>query len=146
MCPRARNTEQRSNAPRRAQDSVRTRATVGLRAPKRTREPLVARKLRLWRAERVARSIAYSYGFELDELLYSRGRARTLVRARHHLWTVIQHTLDLSTPEIARAFGVDHSTVLYAVRKFERHLAAMYPAAPVPRLAGTERAAMVMGT
>lgn len=155
-CPR--DTEQRSNASRArkrrdgarekrdpgAPRSVRARATLAPREPQsrltrsaRARAAIVARKLRLWRAERVARAIAHSYGHELHDLFASGRTHPTVSAARHHLWAVLRATLDLSFPELGRVFGTDHSTIMYGVRKFERTLAAAY--APPPRLDGTEQ-------
>ena len=39
---------------------------------------------------------------------------------------VLRHTLDLSSPEVARIFGVDHTTVLAACLAHEAYLASLY--------------------
>jgi chromosomal replication initiation ATPase DnaA len=57
-------------------------------------------------------------------------RTDNAARARHHLWTVLRHTLDLSYPKLARAFGCDHSTIVSGVQKFERALTAAYATEP----------------
>ena len=97
------------------------------RSPRRRKIALAA--LDLWGAHRVATAIAQSYGTTLDAVL-GVSTSRNTARARHHLWAVLRHTLDLSTPELGRAFGVDHTTVLDAVGNFERALAAAYRGVP----------------
>jgi chromosomal replication initiation ATPase DnaA len=65
-----------------------------------------------------AQALAKEYRVALDDLL-GRNRTPTVVRARHHFWMLVRHTLDWSYPEIAKLFGADHSTVLCGVRKCE---------------------------
>lgn len=61
-------------------------------------------------------------GIDLGEVT-ARGRSRSVVRVRHALWSILRDTLDLSLPEVGRIFGVDHTTVLAAVRKYHDSLA-----------------------
>lgn len=64
------------------------------------------------------------------DLLHVRGRkTASLCRARHHLWAVIRHSTQLSFHEIADVFGVDHTSIEYGVRRWERELAAMHAGA-----------------
>lgn len=65
--------------------------------------------------------IRREYRLTYEELLGG-DRHKTAAAARHHLWLLIKHTLDLSYPEMARIFFVDHTTVLTGVRKAERVL------------------------
>lgn len=51
----------------------------------------------------------------------SRQRTKNIVRARHDFWCRLRNREGscFSYPEIARLFGMDHTTVLAAVRSFE---------------------------
>lgn len=75
-----------------------------------------------------AREYCVSQGSTLLEVLSS-DRHASVARARHRLWTVMRHTLGLSYPELARIFGVDHTTIMSGVKKCE---AQMQAAAPSP--------------
>lgn|GEM_PF-3946294 len=77
------------------------------------------------RALRIAHQIGDEHGRTVRVLL-SRDRHKTVIHARHQLWTVVRHTLNLSYPELAELFEVDHTTVLYAVHKREGELAHEY--------------------
>lgn len=66
-------------------------------------------------ARRLAAAHAKRHRVELAEALYLRTPAA--VRARHATWRELRHTHSWSLPRIARVFGVDHTTVLAAVRK-----------------------------
>jgi chromosomal replication initiation ATPase DnaA len=48
-----------------------------------------------------------------------RDRHMSVVRVRHAVWTALRDH-GLSTPEIGRLFGVDHTTVLYGTRSPKR--------------------------
>ena len=56
-------------------------------------------------------------GLTLEAIL-GPGRYRTAVRGRHALIWYWRTHLGLTFPEIGRAFGRDHSTAQYAVRRF----------------------------
>lgn len=60
-------------------------------------------------------SLAREYGVTTGDVL-SRARTRTVVKCRHHMWRLLRDTLDLSYPEIGRIWGVDHTSVMTAVR------------------------------
>lgn len=66
-----------------------------------------------------AERTAAEYRVSLKDVL-SCARHRNASKARRHLWTLIRDSLDLSYPEIGSLFGVDHTSVLNAVRK--RHV------------------------
>jgi chromosomal replication initiation ATPase DnaA len=56
------------------------------------------------------------------QVLAEKCRSRNVIRARHRLWSLLRHALDLSYPEMAQVFEVDHTTIVVAVRKREREL------------------------
>lgn len=68
-------------------------------------------------ALRTAYRIADAHGLTLERLL-SRDRTANVVAARHELWLIVRSTLgDMSYPELARVFEVDHTTILHAAHK-----------------------------
>jgi chromosomal replication initiation ATPase DnaA len=75
-------------------------------------------------ARAVAERTAGEFGVTLEEVLAGESRSRSVARARHRLWCLIRHTLDLSYPEMERVFEADHTTILAAVKKRERELGA----------------------
>lgn len=62
--------------------------------------------------------IARSHHVETFDIL-GRGRSKQIAFARRHAWAVVRWTFDFSYPEIGRLFGVDHTSVLAGVRKYE---------------------------
>lgn len=60
-------------------------------------------------------TVAAIYGIDA-ELIWSRQRGPTLVEARHLAWWALREKTGWSYPELGRALGVDHSTVLHGVR------------------------------
>jgi chromosomal replication initiation ATPase DnaA len=73
-----------------------------------------------------ALGIVQAYGCQLTDVLGG-DRHKYPTKARHHIWMVLRHSLDMSYPEIAGAMGWgDHSSIIYGVRKAERWLAAEY--------------------
>lgn len=54
--------------------------------------------------------------------VFGRDRHKSAAAARRHIWMVLRHTLLMSYPEIGRVFGVDHTSVLYGVRRAEGEL------------------------
>ena len=57
-----------------------------------------------------------------DNLLRSRNKAKNTSEARHVAMYLIRKLTNLSFPYIAQVFGVNHTTVLYAVRRVENDL------------------------
>ncbi len=57
-----------------------------------------------------------------DNLLRSRNKAKNTSEARHVAMYLIRKLTNLSFPDIAQVFGVNHTTVLYAVRRVENDL------------------------
>lgn len=64
----------------------------------------------------LARQIAREYGVTLYEMV-GRDRHKGPASARHALWARMYGTGTWSYPRIAAIFGVDHSTVQWAVNK-----------------------------
>ncbi len=89
------------------------------RPPRRKR--VLARLERLG-ARALAERTASEFGVTLGKVLQGTSRSRSVIRARHRIWCLLRHTLDLSYPEMARVFEADHTTILVAVRKREREL------------------------
>jgi chromosomal replication initiation ATPase DnaA len=84
---------------------------------------VVARLERLG-ARVLADRTASEFGVVLADILDGERRSRSIVRARHRLWCLLRHTLDLSYLEMEQVFEADHTTILNAVRKRERELNA----------------------
>lgn len=66
----------------------------------------------------VTESVA-TEGADLDHVLAG-ARHKSSARARHRAWAVIRSKTSASLHEIAKAFGVDHTTVLDGIRKHEQ--------------------------
>jgi chromosomal replication initiation ATPase DnaA len=89
------------------------------RPPRRKR--VLARLERIG-ARGLAERTASEFGVALGKVLQGKCRSRSVIRARHRLWCLLRHTLDLSYPEMAQVFEADHTTIVVAVRKREREL------------------------
>jgi chromosomal replication initiation ATPase DnaA len=72
--------------------------------------PLVARG-----AAEVVQAVAQETGVRPSEIL-GRDRSRHVVAARHRVWAML-HRSGWSAASIGREFGVDHTSVLYALGK-----------------------------
>lgn len=73
----------------------------------------------------VAKRVAAEYHVSLNSILDG-ARMKSVAAARHRIWVLLRHTLDMSNAEIANTFGVDRSTVDVAIRKREAELARVY--------------------
>jgi chromosomal replication initiator protein len=72
-------------------------------------------------ARSIIDAVASAYAVDLKDLLGS-SRVKGLVTPRHvSMWLIRRHT-QLSSPEIGRLFGKDHSTVLHACGKVDGQL------------------------
>lgn len=71
---------------------------------------------------RIARAVAKAHGLTFREML-SKRRAVRLVRARQHaMWEIKEHA-NLSLPQIGIILGgLDHTTVLYGIRRHQRRI------------------------
>jgi chromosomal replication initiation ATPase DnaA len=87
--------------------------------PRRAR---VLERLEFLGARALAQRTASEFGVALGTVLQGKSRSRSVIRARHRIWCLVRHTLDLSYPEMERLFEVDHTTIVVAVRKREREL------------------------
>ena len=72
---------------------------------------------------RIKRLVAERLGADPDQI-DGAGRAPGLVQARHVAIYLCRELTALSLPQIGARFGRDHSTILHAVRKIEREVAA----------------------
>ena len=65
----------------------------------------------------VAADVAQKYGVSLQEVM-STSRLKKLVTARHAAWAEVARRFPwISSPQLARMFKRDHSTILYALHK-----------------------------
>ena len=70
----------------------------------------------------ILKATAEVFNFTIEQIIGG-SRRRPLVDARQIAMYVTRNMTDLSYPEIGRAFGNrDHTTVIHAVRKIERHM------------------------
>ena len=70
-------------------------------------------------AERIAAAAARAHDLSVPEM-FSDGRSRSRVRARRTAWWLARRLTRRSLAEIARDFGgVNHTTVLYGLRRLE---------------------------
>jgi chromosomal replication initiation ATPase DnaA len=72
-------------------------------------------KVRLERVQALAASLAAETGIPAEDIL-GRSRERAVVAVRHRLWSALYNT-GLSMPIVAELVGVDHTSVLAALRK-----------------------------
>lgn len=73
------------------------------------------------RAEAIARIVAEDHGLRFGELCSGR-RDRALVDARHEaIWRIHERCPLLSMPDIARIFGMNHTTVLWVLGRKGAH-------------------------
>jgi chromosomal replication initiation ATPase DnaA len=68
----------------------------------------------------LADRVCAEYGTSLDVVV--RGRQGRATRARHRIWTLLRHTLDLSYLELEALWDTDHSSIMRGVKKCEREL------------------------
>ena len=96
--------------------------SAGPRGPIFRRRPVGTYVVHLPLSVRAAgERIAAEHGLTFARMA-SRSRLATTVRARHRWWAATKWSLGLSYPETGALFGVDHTTVMAAVRKVETQL------------------------
>lgn len=78
------------------------------------RQPDLVDVLVLMDIHQPAISLCSSCGIRLNDTLV-KTHVREVVRARHGIW-VMMHAKGAGISQIARVFGVDHSTVFYAIK------------------------------
>lgn len=98
---------------------------AALEATKFSRAEFVEGNLGAIGALSFVRRLCLEHGVPLRWVLEGR-ISKVATAARWRAWTILRHTLDLSFPEIADLFFVDHSTVVHAVHRVERELEEMY--------------------
>jgi chromosomal replication initiation ATPase DnaA len=74
----------------------------------------------------IQRVVAGHFNITVQELTGLR-RYGPIVRPRHLAMWLSRYCTDLSFPEIGRAFNRDHTSVIYAVEKYEKHWCRMDP-------------------
>jgi len=72
----------------------------------------------------IAAEVAQANGLTLAELR-SRNRAQRIARPRQEAMAKIHQTGRYTLTQIARFFGMDHTTVLYGVRQYEARAAGV---------------------
>ena len=72
----------------------------------------------------IAAEVAQANGLTLAELK-SRNRAQRIARPRQEAMAKIHQTGRYTLTQIARFFGMDHTTVLYGVRQYEARAAGV---------------------
>lgn len=60
------------------------------------------------------------------ERVCGRDRHKSVTRARHEIWSLLRSSTEMSYPEIGALFGVDHTSVMDAIKKREARLAKIY--------------------
>ena len=75
-------------------------------------------KARITPAGSYIRDRCYELGIAVDEVL-GPSRKRAVVPFRHLLMWEVRNRFDLSTVQIARVFGRDHTVIIYACQKME---------------------------
>lgn len=70
------------------------------------------------RMRQTVRLVAEHYGMEPDDILV-RGRVRIATTARAHAMSILaRDNIAISMAGIGRAFGLDHTTVIHAIRRY----------------------------
>ena len=89
-----------------------------------TTAPLIPRKLRSRKATiaDIYRVVAAAHSIPLI-VLRARSRANHIAHARQIVMYLAHNNVGLSYPEVGRAMGYDHSTVLYGCRKVGKRMA-----------------------
>lgn len=67
-------------------------------------------------------------GVPLLTVVASARRSKSIARVRHELWLMLREApFNWSYPEIAKLFNVDHSSVMYGVKRAREEREAMVP-------------------
>ncbi|MFO0661388.1 MAG: chromosomal replication initiator protein DnaA [Polyangiaceae bacterium] len=75
-----------------------------------------ASRPRITSMDDIQRLVCHHFSLRSSDLL-SKDRSQSVTKARHIAMYLCKHNLNVSYPEIGRAFGRDHSTVMSAVKK-----------------------------
>lgn len=66
----------------------------------------------------IVKLVALKHGLTPDDLTKHKGHFRHIVAARHEaIWLIKWHRPWMSLVEIGRVFGMDHTSILHAIRK-----------------------------
>jgi chromosomal replication initiation ATPase DnaA len=80
--------------------------------------PITKNLVRIHALETVLR-ICEKHGVTFNAII-SRSRYKSVVRARHHAWTLIRNSTDMSFPEIGLVWGgMDHTSIIHGVKQHE---------------------------
>lgn len=71
--------------------------------------------------------IAAEHGLTRPEVLLSQNRQPAVVRARDHFLAVVKWSTGLSLKEMRDVFGMDHTSILTAIRRHEARLNGEFP-------------------
>tara|TARA_Y200000002_G_scaffold382826_1_gene401520 strand:- start:3750 stop:5069 length:1320 start_codon:yes stop_codon:yes gene_type:complete len=83
---------------------------------KQTLKDLIVAKMRMITVDSIIGEVAKYFNLKTTDLL-SKKRTRHIARARQIAMKIAYESTSNSYPQIADAFGVDHTTVMYACRK-----------------------------
>jgi len=73
------------------------------------------------RVDRIVARVAAIYGVSVKDLM-GKGRHKAVTGARHVAMYTVREVTKLSLPQLGKAFGRDHTTVLHACKKVEELL------------------------
>ena len=76
-----------------------------------------------WQA--IVQDVSHKRGVAVAELM-GRSQRFAVSHARFECWSLIREKLGVSYPTIARWWGVDHSSVMHGVRRWETQLKQVY--------------------
>lgn len=68
------------------------------------------------KVERIVAVVSERFDVPIDDIL-GESRRREIVTARHAVIWYCRDVLEMSYPEIGRAFNLDHTTVMHAARR-----------------------------
>lgn len=76
-----------------------------------------------WKA--IVQDVSHSRGVPVAQLM-GRSQVWAISHARFECWALIREKMGVSYPTIARWWGVDHSSVMHGVRRWNTQLKGMY--------------------
>lgn len=95
---------------------VKTGATINLEMAKKSIEPFYQTRALILDAKSIMRCVSDYFGITVDDLM-GKSRAKPFVYPRQIAMYLARSHTSLSFPDLGRAFGRDHTTVLHAVQR-----------------------------